>query len=328
MNKTLDEWLQQLDADPESLIPILATAEGRQAMQVTSLAITVPNVMAAMQRNGASFLEAAHRTAPLLKTISWHAAARQLTMNNQPELLWAWWLAKNDATQLALDNWQGASASKLLRLAFDWTWLHHARFGYPFIGQGSEPVQGLDTLLQALSPTERLPFQQLLAMHKKPDLDTPEYFTAQRHWRVASKAAQTDMLDFIPRMEMPPVNWASLAMFECAQRSTQENLLAFVQACPTRLHWRETDFTPHQRMLNGPWQGPLGGFALLAGTPLLHKTSLLNDPETSRLASSLEGLGVDFNDTALVTQVVATLIAPKEIISAPSEEMGALFGAD
>lgn len=314
MNKTLDEWLEQLDTDPESLIPVLATEEGRKSMQVTSLAITVPNVMAAMQRNGASFLEAAHRAAPLLKTIPWNAAVRQFPLSPEPQLMWAWWLAKNDATQAALDSWQNTPPPKLMQLAFDWTWLHHARLGFAFAVQKNNAMEGLDTLFQALPPTDRLPFQRLLSVKKSPAMDTPEYQALQRDWRVAFKVAKSDMLDFIPRMEMPPVAGALLALFECAQRSSQESLLAFVQACPERLRWREADFIPHQRMLKGPWRGPLGGFALMAGTPLLNRTSLLDHPEASQLASTLEGLGVDFSDTAIITQLVATLIAPQEAI--------------
>lgn len=328
MSKTLDEWLDQLDADPESLIPVLATPQGREDMQVTSLAITVPNVMAAMQRNGASFLEAAHRAAPLLRDISCSEALLKMPLRSNPELLWAWWLAQNEATQLALDDWKTAPVQRLANLAFDWAWMHNARIGHALTVRDKSDMPGLDTLLQALPATDRLPFERLLSVQKKPELDTPEYRAAQRNWRVAIKVAQPDMRDFIPRMNMPPVIGASLAVFECAQRSTQESLLAFVQACPQRLNWRETDFVPHQRLLKGPWRGPLGGFALMAGSALLYNTSLLDHPENARLASTIDALGVDVSETSVVMQMVLSLIAPQEIAPAPSHEMGALFGAD
>lgn len=67
MTKSLDEWFSQMERDPASMVPILATKEGRQEMQVSTLSGVLPNLIARLQAGGMPLLDVASTVAPLLE---------------------------------------------------------------------------------------------------------------------------------------------------------------------------------------------------------------------------------------------------------------------
>lgn len=329
MTKSLDEWFSQMEADPASMVPILATKEGRRELQVTTLTGVVPNLLARLQATGVPLLDAAQTVAPLLQQIKAQEVAA-MPLREKPELLWAWWLANAGALQLAKDDWTGVDPRQMALLAFDWMWVY-------------APMQ---KLLKANKEHLEIPMnrfiEQLPANAQRPVWELAQLFTVKeptesqkakliKSWFTLFHRLDIGLADMVVHCRGSLPQGASPAFLECAQKSSQEDILALLHRHPTGFAPVQADFLFSERwlLISQPWNSPLGGLALLAGNKMLTGTTLMQHSETQPILGMLDCLGLDINDIATTRQLINALHAPaQEQLVIESETMGSLLGSD
>lgn len=302
-----------MESDPAALLPMLATAEGRKELQVSSLANTVSNIFSQLQKNGMAFLDAVEVTAPLFAQITQQETA-SMPLRTQPELLWAHWLAKNNAVSSAKLNWVDTNAERLMILGFDWAWT------YALASAHLKPEQ---TLLQEHVNIfiEQLPknIQRSvweLSYIERIDNTKPKYKTTQKAWQTLFKEIDIHLHDIAIRPGKLPVG-AAVAFIELAQHTSYDELLNFTQSSCLEIVLPLSDFKKHNSVLTGDWSSPVGGLFFLAGTPFLGSTSLPANSEVASLLGLADAVGLNINDADTVRQLILSMKTPKT--ETPSE---------
>lgn len=294
-----------MQSDPASLVPILATPEGRQELQIGSLANTVPNMLDQMQKNGSTFLDAVGVVAPLFKQIGPQALV-MMPLRAQPDLLWAWWLATNDAVSDAKNDWVGVDPKRMGALGFGWAWSY---------GMAKQFLKKDQSLLHnhVNGFIEHLPLsvqRSVWALSQAEDVDygSADYRKIQKAWRQLVKTLDVPLNTLSKNWTTQLPLGSSVALVETFQKASQSDIFAFLDKHKNRNAFVYRDFMNHEDVLQGLWESPVGGFALLADSGLLPWTSLPKHPDVAPIMDMVDSLGLSLSDPATVRQLITTLV--------------------
>ena len=295
-----------MESDPAALVSHLSTSEGRRELQVMSIANTAPNLLNQLQKNGMPFLEAVEVTAPLFAQISPQEMAN-MPIRTQPELLWVFWLVKNNAVEAAKKNWEATDTQTLTGLGFDWAWT----YGLTNVYLKPDQIQlqnHVSVFIQKLPKNIQRSVWELSQIEKI-DNTNSKYGHIQKAWRSLFKELSIGLNDVANRPgRLPP--GSAVAFIEAAQRATYNELVHFSQHALSDIVLPEGDFKRHKVVRMGEWNSSVGGLFLLAGSPFLSSTVLPNHSEVAPLTNLLDAMGLDINDSDTVRQLILKMNTP------------------
>ena len=315
-----------MERDPASMVPILATKEGRKEMQVSTLSGVLPNLIDRLQAGCMPLLDVASTVAPLLEQLKAPEIAA-MPVREKPELLWVWWLVNSNSLQMAKDDWAAVDPKTMGRLAFDWMWLY-APFQKLLKSNKDNLEIPMNRFIEKLPPRAQRSVWELsqeIATKEPTDSQQAKLIKA---WRTLFSRLDITLSDMMEHCRSSLPRGASPAFLECAQKASQKDILELVNHHPTGfvplLH--EFSSSNCRELTAQPWKSPLGGLALLTRNPLLTATALTQHPDTQPIMGMLDCLGLGLNDIGATRQLINAMNAPtQESVVIESQEMGALL---
>lgn len=302
MEKDLNYWLQELQTNPPSLVPLLATPEGRKLLQVSSIENAAIGLWHAMDNKGMTTAECVEKMQPLFAQVPLARAHHAFHVDREPDVFFAWWRATQltcppawrvDGAEKSLD------ASSALVGSMAWTLLCNNMRQPPKTLLPDTLKEPLWALLDASGEDSHV----ITSLASEPVRDVTDVYTSRCWKKLLNRLSTEELIILAPVFQVVIHPGAMAAFVGRCQNEPESTMDRILDALPNGLPFPVQEFHKNRNLCKNTWACPLHGLLLVPCWSKQKEAGLHQDERVTTLLSMNDALGLDATQHILRSQI-------------------------
>lgn len=302
MEKDLNYWLQELQTNPSSLVPLLLTPEGRKLLQISSMENAVIGLWHAMEDKGMAPMECRDALQPLFAQVPLSRAQHAFHLDREPNVFFAWWCTTHPTCPPA---WRVDGADRTLDTSsalvgsMAWTLLCNNMRSPPKTLVPNALKEQLHQLIDASGDNQHI--VRNLATQPVPDVS--DVYTRRCWEKLMNSLTPQELVSLAPVFQVVIHPGAMAAFVGRCQQEPLPVMDRIVDALPEGLLFPVQSFHQNHPLRKKTWLCPMHGLLLVPSWAKQPDAGVQQDPNVQALLDMNTALGVDATATMLRTQI-------------------------